>query len=213
MNPSRWRDVNSSSTPCSSAPPAERERLLADDRRRDDPELAREVRSLLREPRARRRLPRRAGLGRRAGAARWTTPTPLIGRQIGAYRIVEEIGRGGMGVVYAAEDERLGRMVALKALPPEFTRDPARRARLTREARAAAALSHPAIATIYALEETGDGLYIVERAGARADAARGAARRPARRRRGSFRRSSTSPARSTPRTRSASSIAISSRRT
>ena len=88
-------------------------------------------------------------------------PSPLIGRQIGSYRIAEEIGRGGMGVVYAAEDQRLGRMVAIKALPPEYTRDPARRARLTREARAAAALSHPAIATIYTLEETADGLYIV----------------------------------------------------
>ena len=79
-------------------------------------------------------------------------PSPVLGRQIGSYRVVEEIGRGGMGVVYAAEDERLGRMVAIKVLPPEYTRDPARRARLTREARAAAALSHPAIATIYTLE-------------------------------------------------------------
>ena len=52
-------------------------------------------------------------------------------------------------------------MVALKALPPEYTRDPLRRARLTREARAAAALSHPAIATIYALEEIDGELYIV----------------------------------------------------
>ena len=85
----------------------------------------------------------------------------LVGRQIGPYRVIEEIGRGGMGVVYAAKDERLGRMVALKALPSAFTSDPMRRARLTREARAAAALSHPSIATIFALEETDDALCIV----------------------------------------------------
>ena len=66
-----------------------------------------------------------------------------------------------MGVVYAAEDERLRRTVALKALPPEYTRDPVRRERLTREARAAAALSHPAIATIFALEEIDGELYII----------------------------------------------------
>jgi serine/threonine protein kinase len=84
----------------------------------------------------------------------------LVGRQVGAYRVTEEIGRGGMGVVYAAEDSRLGRPVALKALPPEFTRDTRRRERLTREARAAAMLSHPAIATIFALEEIDGDLYI-----------------------------------------------------
>jgi len=85
----------------------------------------------------------------------------LVGKRIGNYRILEEIGRGGMGVVYAAEDERLGRTVAFKALPPEYTTDPVRRERLTREARAAAALSHPAIATIFYLEEIDGELYII----------------------------------------------------
>jgi hypothetical protein len=85
----------------------------------------------------------------------------LVGRQVGAYRVTEEIGRGGMGVVYAADDPRLGRQVAIKALTPEYTRDATRRERLTREARAAAALSHPAIATIFSLEEIEGDLYIV----------------------------------------------------
>jgi len=83
-----------------------------------------------------------------------------IGRQLGPYRLKEEIGRGGMGIVYAAEDARLGRTVALKALPPSYTREPSARERLTREARAAAALTHPAIATIYALEEINGELFI-----------------------------------------------------
>jgi serine/threonine protein kinase len=85
----------------------------------------------------------------------------LVGKRIGNYRILEEIGRGGMGVVYAAEDQRLRRTVALKALPPEYTSDPVRRERLTLEARAAAALSHPAIATIFYLEEIDGELYII----------------------------------------------------
>jgi hypothetical protein len=85
----------------------------------------------------------------------------LVGRQVGPYRVTEEVGRGGMGVVYAADDPRLGRQVAIKALTPEYTRDTTRRERLTREARAAAALSHPAIATIFSLEEIDGDLYIV----------------------------------------------------
>ena len=84
----------------------------------------------------------------------------LSGRRIGPYAVREEVGRGGMGVVYAAEDERLGRLVALKMLPAAFSRDAVARERLAREARAAAALSHPSIATIYALEDIDGNLFI-----------------------------------------------------
>jgi len=84
----------------------------------------------------------------------------LVGRTIGQYLIRRVLGEGGMGIVYLADDTRLGRPVALNALAPNFTRDPGRRERLTREARAAAALTHPGIATVYALEEFDDQLYI-----------------------------------------------------
>jgi len=82
------------------------------------------------------------------------------GTAIGAYSVVREIGRGGMGRVYLATDQRLGRMVALKALAPHLVRDPTQRARLRREARAAAALAHPGICTVYALEDVDGELYV-----------------------------------------------------
>ena len=85
----------------------------------------------------------------------------LIGESLGPYRVIEVVGYGGMGVVYRAEDTRLGRHVAIKALASHFTRDERSRERLRREARAAAALGHPGIATVFALEEFGDHLYIV----------------------------------------------------
>jgi serine/threonine protein kinase len=85
---------------------------------------------------------------------------PLIGRIVGAYEVEREIGRGGMGVVYLARDTRLGRAVALKAVSRGGT-DAIGRARLQREARAAASLAHPGIATVYALEEDGDDCYLI----------------------------------------------------
>lgn len=82
------------------------------------------------------------------------------GSVLGSYTVIREIGRGGMGRVYLASDGRLGRTVALKALPPQTTRDPRHRERLRREARAAALLTHPGICTVYALEELDGELYI-----------------------------------------------------
>jgi predicted Ser/Thr protein kinase len=82
------------------------------------------------------------------------------GSRIGSYQIQEELGRGGMGVVYLAEDMRLGRQVALKSLPAAVAAQPDLRERLRREARAAATISHASIAVVYALEELNDHLYI-----------------------------------------------------
>ena len=83
-----------------------------------------------------------------------------VPQTIGPYRVDRVLGAGGMGIVYLAEDSRLGRLVALKTIPSQFAADPQRRERLRREARAAAALSHPGIATIFALEEIDGSLYI-----------------------------------------------------
>ena len=78
----------------------------------------------------------------------------MIGQTISHYRILEEIGAGGMGIVYRGQDTRLGREVAIKLLPEAFATDPERLARFEREARLLASLNHPHIAAIYGLEES-----------------------------------------------------------
>src|SRR5881397_2983140 len=84
----------------------------------------------------------------------------MIGQTIGHFQILDKLGEGGMGVVYKARDTHLDRYVALKFLPPDKLADTERRRRFVQEAKAASALSHPGIVTIYDIDEA-EGVYFI----------------------------------------------------
>ena len=87
-------------------------------------------------------------------------PEALVGQSLGSYRVNALLGAGGMGVVYLARDERLGRKVALKLLPPSLVQDEAQLKRLEREARTASALNHPNIVTIHEIGQVDSTHYV-----------------------------------------------------
>lgn len=157
MTADQWRRARELFEAAIGDPPTDLSRWLTD--RCDDDTVRREVASLLaHHTRAGEFLTRPAG---DLAALLEETPPFEPGQTIGPYRIDTEAGRGGMGRVYRAKDTRLNRTVAIKALPSELAPDPSQRERLRREARAAAALSHPGICTVFALEEVDGALYIV----------------------------------------------------
>jgi serine/threonine protein kinase len=85
----------------------------------------------------------------------------MVGQTLAHYEITSQLGKGGMGEVYRAKDLKLGRDVAIKALPDEFAKDADRVARFQREAKVLASLNHPNIAAIYGLEESGGTNFLV----------------------------------------------------
>ena len=151
MSSDRWRRLRISVTPRRGR--AEERKAFLANACQGDEELLREVESLLaQESSAEGFMSVPAAV--LAGSAGLDQPSrTLIGARFGSCTIRSLLGVGGMGEVYRAHDETLGREVAIKVLSPAFTADPERRARFEREARMLATLNHPHIGAIYGVEE------------------------------------------------------------
>ena len=149
MDPARWQHIERIYHEAQARPAGERAAYLAEACIGDE-ELRRQVGLLLAQGASADEFLNRDAL---TAALSANEPAALTGRRLGIYHVQERIGVGGMGEVYRARDTRLGRDVAIKILPAEFTADPERLARFEREARVLASLNHPNIATIHGIEE------------------------------------------------------------
>jgi Tol biopolymer transport system component len=158
MQDDRWQEIDRLFDAVLEREPAQRASFIAE-ACGDDDELRRELESLLAALERADKFIEGPAIAVAAKAAAGESAS-VIGRKIGPYRVLSLIGAGGMGEVYLAEDSRLRRNVALKLLPTEFTHDRDRIRRFEREARAASALNHPNIVTIYEIGQA-DGAYFI----------------------------------------------------
>ncbi|MFN0086357.1 MAG: protein kinase domain-containing protein [Blastocatellia bacterium] len=160
MSPERWQQIEDLYHSASDAPRADRAAFL-DQACQGDDELRREVVSLLEAHDRAESFIEAPPNDLAAAVLAIEQRHDLVGHRLGHYRILSLLGAGGMGEVYLAEDTILGRKVALKLLPEDFTRDRERVQRFKQEARAASALNHPNIITIFEIGQSDDLYFIV----------------------------------------------------
>ncbi|HWM89328.1 MAG TPA: protein kinase [Thermoanaerobaculia bacterium] len=156
-DPERWQRIEALFDEALDLPAGERGAFL-DEACAGDPELRAQVEAMLAADGAADGF---LGATLQEQAASVLLAPQEKGLELGPYRLVREIGSGGMGVVYEAEDVRLRRRVAVKLLPPEYGRDPTTKERFLREARAASALDDPNICTVHDIGESDGRLYLV----------------------------------------------------